>query len=164
MRVLVCDDGLVSSGNEWPLPSWTSLRLLEKPHLPGRHGPAEVRDDTRLIEYTVRRAAGTLRGSKCAGTQSKTEGWAINLHIRLVHIPPAPQQGVFRHDGSFTAAHPARRAVREHDCVLWPLKDRYRNRDLALVSSDIRESRCAMNSRRGTTEPRNPRQSRHNGG
>jgi hypothetical protein len=25
---------------------------------------------------------------------------------------------VFRHDGSLTAAHTARRAVREHDCVL----------------------------------------------
>ncbi|BCO57419.1 hypothetical protein MINTM005_26630 [Mycobacterium intracellulare] len=38
---------------------------------------------------------------------------------------------VFSHDGNFTAAHPARRAVQEHDCAV-AAKDRYRNRDLAL--------------------------------
>ncbi|WP_196773328.1 hypothetical protein [Mycobacterium intracellulare] len=47
---------------------------------------------------------------------------------------------VFSHDGNFTAGHAARRAVQEHDCAV-VAKDRYRNRDLALVSSDIRESR-----------------------
>lgn len=47
---------------------------------------------------------------------------------------------VFSHDGNFTAAHPARRAVQEHDCAV-VAKGRYRNRDLALGSSDIRESR-----------------------
>src|SRR5262245_45411647 len=61
-----------------------------EPHLPGRHGPAALRGQTRLIEHTASRPADALRATRL-------ERHPVTAAARRpVRLPPAVRRTVTR--------------------------------------------------------------------